>query len=365
MDGAEERERTERELVQLTRSAPLVRHEQLRHQLDGFDAERYRAAKAAIEHEPRVAELARAFDLATARRDAAVQAAEADQVEVERVTALDAEIGPARDALARAAGLRTELDGLEVRANRLQSAVLAADERHRRAQADLDLAAAGSVFDRLRNRGQRAALRAAADRSAAELAHLVEAARSAGHVLDRQRTLLEPEIAGHRRAAGPVDEAEVARRAELVRQARARSCAAPTRPASSTRGSGYAPHTPAPSGAKYAHASHRTVLGGPAGPSADNRAAGPHREPMSAGSRSAALRCGRRAPHRGCVVVTRAARCRGRSSGGPAAGRGRGRCRGGRWRALSAGGRRRWRARLGAARRRSSRRRRGSWRPSR
>jgi AAA domain/PLD-like domain len=214
----QERRQVEDRLVEL--GSESHRLNELDDALTAFDHRAYATARARLEAEGRIRELARrVHERATAMSEAA--AARDDAARAVR----DAEgrweaVATARAALDAAAELRRELDDLQVDVHRAGSARLSIELRRDAMREHLADAESARGLARLRNRGEARRLREEVRRLDAHVGRAELAVEAARGRAEDQRRLLDPRIAGHEREAAPLDAAAVESRRLALEAAR-------------------------------------------------------------------------------------------------------------------------------------------------
>jgi AAA domain/PLD-like domain len=214
---ADRRAAVEHQLVELCMATTRV--EDLTTALKGYDHEAYLRAVSLLATEERIASLAEhAQERATAVDAAGRAAIEAKNALVAATSALD-EIQVARQHLEEAAELERQLERMEIAVGELQVEVLEVDADHRKITQRASAVDSLGRLERISLTGERRRLRRELEALEGKLRDLAARERDARVKAERQRKLLEPEIAGRRRRAGPVDDAEVMRRVAALKAA--------------------------------------------------------------------------------------------------------------------------------------------------
>jgi len=207
----------ERRLVELGRVTKRV--EDLTTALTGFDHEAYERATTLLTAERRIPSIAeQAQERAMAADAARRSAVSAEQVLVAATSALD-DLEVARQHLEEAARLERQVERMQIAVGELHAEILEVDADRRRIERRANATGSLGRLERLSLTGERRRLRRELEALVDRLTNLAARERDATNKAERHRDLLEPEIAGHRRQAEPIDDAEVERRESALKAA--------------------------------------------------------------------------------------------------------------------------------------------------
>jgi AAA domain len=215
---ADQRAAVEQQLVELANAARQV--EDLTARLERYDHAAYQRAAELLSAERRITSLAQQAQERAATADAARRAAMHAERALEAAHAALEEIREPRNHLEEAAELQRRLEQMEIAVGELQAEILQSDNTRRERQRAVREIKSLGPLPRLRRGAEQRRLQRELDAITDTLRDLAVRERAATSNLERQRTLLEPRIAEHRRWAEPVDDAEVERRQAALDAAR-------------------------------------------------------------------------------------------------------------------------------------------------
>lgn len=220
-EAEDRRAATESELIALRGSPLLSRLGDLGHLLSGYDPEAYRQAQGRLAHGKHLDRLAdKLADAGTAVLEVnKARARCADNIQ--HAVSAEQAVTPQRQQLAEAARLRNILNDMERDALHGHSTARSAERPLEQARQEMNaLTNETGTRARLRNRKRRAELARAIPDLVSGYERFAAAAVRASAEYERQCELLDPRIQALRAAALPIDEAELARRADITARAR-------------------------------------------------------------------------------------------------------------------------------------------------
>jgi AAA domain len=211
---ADRRSVVEQQLIELNRAAKRI--EDLTIALRRYDHAAYSRTTELLTAERRITSLAEsAQERATAVEAARHAAVDANRT-LEAAAAAREEIGVAMKDLDEAARLTRQLERMDIAVGELQTEILECDANGRKIGRELDDIESLRPMERLRRTSERRRLRRELEALTRRFRDLTARERDATAKAERQRRLLKPRIAEHRRQAGPIDEAEVELREAAV-----------------------------------------------------------------------------------------------------------------------------------------------------
>ncbi len=208
----------EQQLVEFRRAANRIGN--LTTALKRYDHATYLRAVELLSAERRIASLAEQAHERAKAADAAGRAAiDVEQLLLAETSTLE-EISVARQHLEEAARLERRLKQMDIAIGELHAEILEGDADRRKLERRANAIESLGFVERLTLTGERIRLRREREALAGKLGDLAARERVATRNAERQRELLEPEIADYRRKADPVDYAEVERRESALKAAR-------------------------------------------------------------------------------------------------------------------------------------------------
>jgi hypothetical protein len=214
-----EAQRLEVERRLVTMRADAKRLASLRAEFAGFDLAAYQAAADLVQREHQIADLARRVqELEAAARQAETHHSRMMSAQG-RAQASFAQIEGQRRLLEEAAGLERQLERADTELGAIRNDLLQCQTTLMRAERTITELQGLPLRERLRQAGERKRLRRVVEAAKRDRDSLQARERDAAANAQRQRQLLVPRIASHRRNAAPIDEAEIERRMGAVHSA--------------------------------------------------------------------------------------------------------------------------------------------------